>query len=125
MDQKVNTLLKVSLDSIKDMIDVNTIIGDRVIIDSDTSIIPVSRVRMGFVSGGGDLSLKDNPPFTGGSGATMGITPIGFLTIYKGEIKFVNTNESSSFELICNILSNVIGKIDDYFKKKAINNIEK
>ena len=125
MDQKLNTLLKVSLDSIKDMIDVNTIIGDKIVIDSQTSIIPVSRVRMGFVSGGGDLAKNDNPPLTGGSGATMGITPIGFIAINKGDIRFIKTNDNDALEHVCDVITRLVIRIDSYFKKKAINDIEK
>ena len=125
MEQKVSTLLKVSLDSIKDMIDVNTIIVDKVIINNNISIIPVSRVRMGFLSGGGDLKSGEEPPFTGGSGSTMSITPIGFLVCNNEEVTFINAGNNNSSEKIIEVISSLIKKLEVYFKKKDIDKLDK
>ena len=58
MDHELNTLLKVSMENIKEMIDVDTIIGNPLIISENVKVIPISRVRMGFLAGGTDGKIK-------------------------------------------------------------------
>ena len=81
MDHEINTLLKVSLQHIKEMIDVDTIIGEAIIVSEEIKVIPISRVRMGFLAGGTDIVGKanDENPFGGGTGGTIFISPIAFL----------------------------------------------
>ena len=70
-ENKVNSLLGVSMDKIKEMVDVNTVIGDPITAPDGTTVIPVSRVSYGFAGGGSDLPSKAQPEkglFAGGSG---------------------------------------------------------
>ena len=89
MGQSIEALMKTTLENIKNMIDVNTVIGDPVETLDGTVIIPVSKVYLGFVSGGGDINQindcnqKDNNqpiPFAGGGGAGFSLQPVGFLS---------------------------------------------
>ena len=76
-ENKVNNLLGVSMDKIKEMVDVNTVIGDPITAPDGTTVIPVSRVSYGFAGGGSDLPSKAQPEkglFAGGSGAGINIT---------------------------------------------------
>ena len=91
-DHPISGLMQTTLDKIKEMVDVNTIIGSPITSPDGTIIIPVSKVSYGFASGGTDInSKKDNtrPGFGGGSGAGVTINPVGFLTVCKGDVKFV------------------------------------
>lgn len=91
-DNKVNHLLGVSMDKIKEMVDVNTVIGDPITTPDGTTIIPVSRVSYGFASGGSDLPSKAQPSsdlFAGGSGAGITIIPIAFLAISNGNVRMI------------------------------------
>ena len=84
-ENQVNNLLDVTMDKIKQMVDVNTVIGSPVTTPDGTTVIPVSRVSYGFASGGSDLPSKTQPAaglFAGGSGAGITISPIAFLTIH-------------------------------------------
>ena len=70
-DNKVNDLLGVSMDKIKQMVDVNTVVGDPITTPEGTTVIPISRVNYGFAAGGSDLPSKSQPSgglFAGGSG---------------------------------------------------------
>ena len=81
-DNQVNNLLGVTMDKIKQMVDVNTVIGDPVTTPDGTTVIPVSRVSYGFASGGSDLPSKAQPSaglFAGGSGAGIGKQSLGPL----------------------------------------------
>ena len=80
-DNQVNNLLGVTMDKIKQMVDVNTVIGDPVTTPDGTTVIPVSRVSYGFASGGSDLPSKAQPSaglFAGGSGAGITISPVSY-----------------------------------------------
>ena len=79
---QVNELLGISMEQIKEMADVNSIIGEPIKLDDGTTIIPISKVSYGFASGGSDLPSKyDKNLFGGGAGAGVSIKPEGFLVI--------------------------------------------
>ncbi len=91
-DNKVNNLMGVTMEKIKEMVDVNTVIGDPIVTPDGSTVIPISRVSYGFASGGSDLPSKAQPSsglFGGGSGAGITITPIGFLTISHGNVRIL------------------------------------
>lgn len=85
MDNKkptINEMLGISMEKIKEMADVNSIIGDPITGADGSTIIPISRVSYGFASGGSDLPSKyDKDLFAGGTGAGITIKPEGFLVI--------------------------------------------
>lgn len=88
----IEGLMNISMDKIKEMVDVNTIIGDPITTIDGTMVIPVSKVTYGFASGGSDLSNKKNDAdnlFGGGSGAGITITPVAFLAISNGSINLL------------------------------------
>ena len=91
-DNKVSNLLDASLEKIKQMVDVNTVLGDPVTTPDGTTVIPVSRVSYGFASGGSDLPSKAQSNaglFAGGSGAGITIVPIAFLAISRGNVRIL------------------------------------
>ena len=83
-DQAINSVMQTALENIKDMIDVNTVIGDPLVTGSGSTVIPVSKVSFGFVAGGGECMAKAEPnkPFAGGSGAGVSLQPVGFLVLH-------------------------------------------
>lgn len=88
----VNELLGVSMDKIKSMVDVNTVVGDPVTIPDGTTIIPISRVNYGFAAGGSDLPSKAQPAgglFAGGSGAGITVSPVAFLSVSHGNVRVI------------------------------------
>ena len=83
-EHPIQGLMGVTIEKIRDMVNAETIIGDPIHVD-DTTIIPVSRVTFGFVSGGSDVGPSSNKQmFGGGSGAGMNLSPVAFL-IVKGD----------------------------------------
>jgi len=78
----IEGLMKTAMQSIKEMVDVNTVVGDAVETNDGTVIIPVSQVVCGFAAGGGDYELANGSgkelPFAGGSGAGVSVKPVGF-----------------------------------------------
>lgn len=93
----VSDLLGISMEKIKEMADVNAIIGDPIKLDDGTTIIPISKVSYGFASGGSDLPSKyDKNLFGGGAGAGVSIKPEGFLVVSPdGSAKMVSMTPSN------------------------------
>ncbi len=97
-EQSAAGILGTSIEKIKDLVDVSTIIGDPIKISETLQIIPVSKVTYGFASGGTDFPSKSNAElFGGGGGAGITISPIAFLVINNGSvtIRYVNATEGS------------------------------
>ena len=119
-DNQVNNLLGVTMDKIKQMVDVNTVIGDPVTTPDGTTVIPVSRVSYGFASGGSDLPSKAQPSaglFAGGSGAGITISPIAFLTIHQGNVRVLQIEPYlSSVDRALEKVPDVVDKISSFFQ---------
>ena len=91
-ENQLNGFLGVTMGKIKEMVDVNTVIGDPIPTQDGTTVIPISRVSYGFASGGTDLPSKAQPNkglFAGGSGAGITITPIAFLAVKNGSVRIL------------------------------------
>ena len=90
------------------MVDVGTVVGDAIEVSTGISVIPVSRVCLGFVSGGGeyegeDTKLKDVPegrslPFAGGSGAGVSVQPVGFLVVSGDSVRMLPAQNTAAWE---------------------------
>lgn len=94
MADKVENVLNSAIDGLKNMIDVNSVIGEPVKLSDTTTVIPVSKVSMGFVSGGssfGKTSSNDN--FGGGAGGGIKISPVAFLVVNDGNVRLVNVSD--------------------------------
>lgn len=119
----IEGLMGVTMEKIREMVDVNTIIGDPIVTADGTTVIPVSKVSFGFASGGSDLPAK-NPKdlFGGGAGAGVTIQPIAFIVINKDGVKLlqmtVNSNTANS---IINTVPDVVDKISDLIASKKKN----
>ncbi len=121
-EHPIQGLISTALEKIREMVDVNTIIGDPVTTDDGTTIIPVSKVSFGFASGGSDLPSKlssTKEMFGGGSGAGISITPIAFIVVNKGEVKLLQLSmNSNSSNAVINMIPDVVDKISSLIKGK-------
>ena len=119
-DHPINSLMDTSMRKIKEMIDVNSIIGDPITAPDGTIIIPVSKVTYGFASGGSDLPTKkeNRDCFGGGSGAGVTIQPLGFLSIMKGNSKFIPIEKyDGAADRIVGMIPEAFDKISSFIKK--------
>ena len=114
MEHPIGNLMNTTMEKIKEMIDVNTIIGDPITSPDGTLIIPVSKVSYGFASGGSDLPTKkeNKDCFGGGSGAGVTIQPVAFLTVYQGDVRLVSVDsEEGTADKLVNMIPDVLKKV--------------
>lgn len=120
MDHPIGSLMDTTMNKIKEMIDVNTIIGEPITAPDGTLIIPVSKVSYGFASGGSDLPTKkeNKDCFGGGSGAGVTIQPVAFLSVYKGNVKLIPIEKfDGASDRIVGMIPDMIDKVKEVFKK--------
>ena len=120
MEHPIGSLMDTTMEKIKEMIDVNTIIGEPITSPDGTLIIPVSKVSYGFAAGGSDLPTKkeNKDCFGGGSGAGVTIQPVAFLTVYQGDVRLVSVDrEEGTADKLVNMLPDVLKKVKGVFKK--------
>ncbi|MBR2715180.1 MAG: GerW family sporulation protein [Ruminococcus sp.] len=126
-DHPINSLMDTTMKKIKEMIDVNTIIGDPITTPDGTTVIPVSKVSYGFASGGSDLPTKrDNKEcFGGGSGAGVTINPVAFLYISKDMVKLIPIEKyDGAVDRIVGMVPDMFDKVADYFKKNKEEDVD-
>lgn len=119
MAHPIDNLMNITMDKIKEMVDVNTIVGTPITAEDGTLIIPVSKVSYGFASGGSDLPTKNEKKdlFGGGSGAGVTIQPIAFLTVYKGNVRLISVGGGDGLDKIMGMVPDVVDKVKGFFKK--------
>ncbi|MHC1682608.1 MAG: GerW family sporulation protein [Clostridiaceae bacterium] len=116
----IDNLLKNTMESLRDMIDVNTIIGEPIESSDGTLILPVSRVSVGFAAGGGQYTttnykVESDYPFGGGSGAGMSVRPVAFLVIKDDRIRLLPMDSENTLDKIVDTVPQVL----EMFKSKA------
>ena len=119
-EHPIQGLMGVTIEKIRDMVDTSTIIGDPIHVDDTTTIIPVSRVTFGFVSGGSDVGPSSNKQmFGGGSGAGISVTPVAFLVVFNGNVRTVQLVEKvSAVDNVIASLPELVDKVAALIKKE-------
>ncbi len=122
----IEGLMKTAMQSIKEMVDVNTVVGDAVETNDGSVIIPISQVACGFAAGGGEYewsSPKANElPFAGGSGAGVSVKPIGFLVVRMNDVRLISVQGNHLAERMVDIAPQIMDKIECIFKKRENHN---
>lgn len=132
-EHPIEGLMLTAMNSIKDMIDVDTIIGDPIQASNNIVIIPISKVSFGFVSGGSEFNgetideytKKDKDeeiqyklPFGGGSGAGVTLNPVAFLVVTKDNVKLLPVDHSSAMDRLLDYIPDLLDKTNNLLNKK-------
>ncbi len=118
-EHPIEQIMDCAFGKIRTMTDADMIVGEPIILPNGTNIIPISKISMGIVSGGGEYSQKQmtDYPFAGASGAGMSISPVCFLVDDGKSVRMLTTEESkSAFDKIMNTVPEVVGSL--FGKKK-------
>ncbi len=133
-EHPIEGLMITAMNSIQDMIDVNTIIGEPIETSNNVIIIPISKVSFGFAAGGSEFKgetsndfkrrekenreeLKTRLPFGGGSGAGVTINPIAFLIIQPDNVRLMPVNHTSSLDKLLDYIPDLIEKTNNMMNK--------
>ena len=118
-DQSAAGILSTTIEKVRQLVDVSTIVGEPIVLSDDITVIPVSKVTYGFASGGSDFPSKNNTQlFGGGGGAGITINPVAFLVLKNGEVtlKHITANDNAA-ERIVNMVPDVIDKFTEVVSK--------
>lgn len=138
-EHPIENLMNTAMNSIKDMIDVNTIIGEPIQASNNTVIIPISKVGFGFAAGGSEFrgetideytkkekeeQVQYRLPFGGGSGAGVNITPVAFLVVQPNTVKLLPVDHSSCLDRLLDYVPDLIEKVNAMLNKQMQNKKE-
>ena len=106
MNHPIGDLMQSTLENIRGMVDVNTVVGDPIDARDGSTVIPLSRVSFGFVSGGGEYKTPrqtdEGKPFAGGSGAGVSVQPVGFLVVGREGVRVLPAQDLTAWERALN-----------------------
>ena len=123
MSQTLSNMIENTLSKIKDMISVNDVVGTPITTPEGVTIIPISKVSVGFGGGGSDFT-KGTDAFGGGAGGGVKVTPIAFLIVKDGNVRMLpvaapaNTTPDRVVELVPDVLDKLAAFIDSRTQKK-------
>ncbi|TMW71729.1 GerW family sporulation protein [Alteribacter natronophilus] len=130
-DHPIQGLMKTAMENLKEMVDVNTIVGDPVETPDGGVIMPVSKVGFGFAAGGSEFIVEtrgahgeheEKHPFGGGSGGGVSITPIAFLVVNHQGVKMVHLDQSTHlYEKMLEFAPQVVDKIQQMLQQNQKN----
>ena len=121
----IGEFMGTTMEKIREMIDVNTVIGQPINTADGVTVIPVSKVSFGFASGGSDFQTKNGAankanPFGGGGGAGVKISPVAFLVVKEGSVRVLNIEPpaSNTLDRVVDAAPDLIDKIAAMLKKE-------
>ena len=138
-EHPIENLMNTAMNSIKDMIDVNTIIGDPIQTSNNTVIIPISKVGFGFAAGGSEFkgealneytkrdkeeAIQYKLPFGGGSGAGVSIVPVAFIVVQANTVKLLPVDHNSCIDRLLDYVPDIIDKVNSMLNKQMQNKKE-
>ena len=122
MSQKLPEMLENSFAKIKEMIDSNSVVGEPIVTADGVTIIPISKISVGFGGGGSDFATKNSQSdaFGGGVGGGVKVTPIAFLVIKEGNVRMipVAVPASSTADRIVELIPDTLDRISNLFDSK-------
>ena len=125
-EKSANGILSATIEKVRDLVDVSTIIGEPINLPDGLTIIPVSKVAYGFASGGSDFPSKNNVELFGGAGgAGITINPVAFIVVKDGEvtIKHIMSNENA-VERAVTMVPEMFDKVSNLINKKKDAEVE-
>jgi len=127
----IESLMKTAMESIQQIVDVNTIVGDPVETPDGSVIIPISRVSCGFAAGGSEFAPaeenKENGntggqapvlPFGGGAGAGVSVQPVAFLVVGNGSIRLLPVDSNVVIDRLIDTVPDLLDRVSGIFQKK-------
>lgn len=128
MAHPIENIMGTTMENLKEMIDVSTVVGAPVSAGEGVTVIPVSRVSFGFVAGGGEydcksvpLPLDENPqplPFAGGTGAGVTVSPVAFLMVSGEQVRLLPAVNSTPIDRLVEMIPQIVRDVKDLLPEK-------
>lgn len=118
-ENQVKVIAESLAEKLSKMIDTKMVVGET-IVAGEVTIVPVSKVAVGFLAGGGEYekdAAEGDFPFIGGSGAGYSVSPVGFLVIKKSDVKLIKVNPNELASKIIEVVPEVVDAINKQLKK--------
>lgn len=112
----IESIMKTTMEELKQMVDVNTIVGDAVASPNGSVIVPLSKVSFGFVAGGGEYgeSTEDGTfSFGGGSGAGVSVNPVAFLVVGQNDVHLLPVENANSLDRVFELIPRLMKDVKD------------
>lgn len=118
-EHPIADLLSTTIERVKELADSETVVGKPITISDSITIIPVSKLSLGFASGGSDFPSKSQKDlFGGGGGAGITVTPKAFLVIENGTVRMIQlARDGESIDRLCNMIPDAVSQISSLLKK--------
>lgn len=123
MENKLSEVMQSTMSSIKNMVEINNIVGEPITTPDGIMLVPVSKLSFGFGGGGGDFPSKgDKQGFGAGSAAGVKLEPVGFLVIKEGSVRMVNITppSDSGLDKVLDLVPQVLDRVDMLINKPKI-----
>lgn len=128
-EHPIDNLMKNTMENLKDMIDVNTVIGDTIQTGDGSFIVPISKVSFGFASGGSEFGTSckvsegnnSKHPFGGGSGAGVTVKPVAFLVLRNDTIRLLPVDQDNTYDRIVDSIPQVLDTLKGLLNKYSPN----
>ena len=120
MNHPLSDLMRSTMEKVHELVDTNTIIGQPITTADGVTLIPISKVSLGFGGGGGDYGKGTRENFGGGAGAGVKIDPVAFLILKDGVARMlpVAAAPMSTVDRIVDLVPDVMAKVEKYIDKK-------
>lgn len=122
LEHPINGMMNSAMENLKEMVDVNTIVGDPIVSGDGTMVIPVSKVSFGLAAGGGEYTSKttavDANPFAGGVGAGVSVNPMAFLVVTNGDVKLIPVRGEDPYSRLVEAVPGMVNKVVSFFRSK-------
>ena len=119
----ISELMQTTMENVKNVLKVDTVVGDPIITPDGITLVPISKISLGFGGGGVEFGAKkagDDRPYGGGNATGVKIEPIGFLVIKEGTVRMINVTPpaSNTVDRIIDMVPQVMDRVDNFIDKQ-------
>ena len=129
MTTPLSQMMDSSMENIRKLVDANTVVGDPITTPDGTTVVPISRIKLGYAGGGSELNGKnagDSKPYGGGTGASVTVTPVAFLILKESGCRVLPIPEpaSSTVDRVIELVPDIADKVWQFIQDKKAKNAE-
>lgn len=122
-NNQLGELMQTTMDNVKNILKVDTVVGDPIYTPDGITLVPISKISVGFGGGGVEFESKkggEQRPYGGGNATGVKVDPIGFLVIKEGTVRMVNVTPpaSNTVDRIIDLIPQVLDRVDNFIAKQ-------